>query len=218
MTGGYHNDSGIITDEAARSMAIGNDEVRHIAKLANLEFSEDELGRFTQQFNAIVEYVARLNALDTDDIEPTSHVGAGSHCAARGRAPPFDAARRGAGQRPGVGARPLQGPQGDRLSELVGRSIGEIRSLVATGQASAVEILRRPPATGPRGRAAGEGVSRPPGRGRPAPGRGGRWRPACGPPARPPGRCSDRRQGRPVHARRSDHVRLAHPGEFRAGL
>jgi aspartyl-tRNA(Asn)/glutamyl-tRNA(Gln) amidotransferase subunit C len=60
-------------------MAIGKDEVRHIAKLAHLEFSEDELARFTRQFNSIVEYVARLNALDTDDIEPTSHVGAGAH-------------------------------------------------------------------------------------------------------------------------------------------
>jgi aspartyl-tRNA(Asn)/glutamyl-tRNA(Gln) amidotransferase subunit C len=60
-------------------MAIGKDEVRHIARLANLEFSEDELGRFTQQFNSIVDYVARLNALDTADIQPTSHVGGGSH-------------------------------------------------------------------------------------------------------------------------------------------
>ncbi len=59
-------------------MAIGRDEVRHIAKLANLDFSEDELDRFTRQFNSILKYVARLNALDTSDIEPTSHVGAGS--------------------------------------------------------------------------------------------------------------------------------------------
>jgi len=55
-------------------MPIGKDEVRHIARLAHLEFSEDELAQFTQQFNSIVEYVARLNALDTSDIEPTSHV------------------------------------------------------------------------------------------------------------------------------------------------
>jgi len=60
-------------------MTIGKDEVRHIAKLAHLEFSEEELGRFTQQFNSIVEYVARLNALDTADIQPTSHVDVGSH-------------------------------------------------------------------------------------------------------------------------------------------
>jgi aspartyl-tRNA(Asn)/glutamyl-tRNA(Gln) amidotransferase subunit C len=60
-------------------MAIGKNEVRHIAKLANLEFSDEEFGRFLQQFNSILEHVARLNALDTSAIEPTSHVGAGSH-------------------------------------------------------------------------------------------------------------------------------------------
>ena len=32
-----------------------------------------------QQFNSILEYVERLNALDTSAIEPTSHVGGGSH-------------------------------------------------------------------------------------------------------------------------------------------
>jgi aspartyl-tRNA(Asn)/glutamyl-tRNA(Gln) amidotransferase subunit C len=60
-------------------MAIGKEEVRHIARLANLDFSEEEIGRFTQQFNSILEYVARLSALDTSAIEPTSHVGSGSH-------------------------------------------------------------------------------------------------------------------------------------------
>ena len=60
-------------------MAIGKSEVRHIAKLANLDFSEEEIGRFTQQFNSILEYVARLDALDTSAIEPTSHVDSGSH-------------------------------------------------------------------------------------------------------------------------------------------
>jgi aspartyl-tRNA(Asn)/glutamyl-tRNA(Gln) amidotransferase subunit C len=59
-------------------VAIGRDEVRHIAKLANLEFSEEEIDRFTRQFNSILEYVARLNALETSDIAPTSHIGAGS--------------------------------------------------------------------------------------------------------------------------------------------
>ena len=60
-------------------MAIDKDEVRHIAKLANLDFSEDEIGRFTQQFNSILEYVARLDALDTSQVEPTSHLGGGPH-------------------------------------------------------------------------------------------------------------------------------------------
>jgi len=60
-------------------MGIGKKEVLHIAKLANLDFSEEEIGLFTQQFNSILEYVERLKALDTSAIEPTSHVGGGSH-------------------------------------------------------------------------------------------------------------------------------------------
>ena len=60
-------------------MAIGRDEVLHIAKLANLEFSEEEVDRFTRQLSSILDYVARLNELDTSAIEPTSHVGGGSH-------------------------------------------------------------------------------------------------------------------------------------------
>lgn len=60
-------------------MAITRDEVRHIAKLANLDFTEGEFDRFTRQLNAILEHVAHLNTLDTSAIEPTFHVGGGSH-------------------------------------------------------------------------------------------------------------------------------------------
>ncbi|HEU4402656.1 MAG TPA: Asp-tRNA(Asn)/Glu-tRNA(Gln) amidotransferase subunit GatC [Candidatus Polarisedimenticolia bacterium] len=59
-------------------MAISKDEARHIARLANLEFSEAEYDRFTQQINAILDYVAQLNRLDTSAIEATAHVGAAS--------------------------------------------------------------------------------------------------------------------------------------------
>jgi aspartyl-tRNA(Asn)/glutamyl-tRNA(Gln) amidotransferase subunit C len=60
-------------------VAITADEVRHIARLANLEFSGPESARFTRQLNAILEYVEQLKRLDTTGIEPTSHVGSGTH-------------------------------------------------------------------------------------------------------------------------------------------
>ena len=60
-------------------MAITRDEVLHLAKLANLEFTEEEIDRFTRQIGSILDYVARLNELDTSAIEPTSHVESGSH-------------------------------------------------------------------------------------------------------------------------------------------
>jgi aspartyl-tRNA(Asn)/glutamyl-tRNA(Gln) amidotransferase subunit C len=60
-------------------VAIGKEEIRHIAKLANLEFSDSEIERFSRQFNAILEYVAQLDRLDTDAIAPTFHVDGGAH-------------------------------------------------------------------------------------------------------------------------------------------
>ena len=60
-------------------MPVSKDEIRHIARLANLEFSEDEFERFARQFNAILDHVARLDRLDTGAIAPTFHVGGGVH-------------------------------------------------------------------------------------------------------------------------------------------
>ena len=60
-------------------MPVSKDEIRHIARLANLEFSEEEFERFARQFNAILDYVAQLDRLDTGAIAPTFHVGAGVH-------------------------------------------------------------------------------------------------------------------------------------------
>ncbi len=60
-------------------MAISTKDVRHIAGLANLEFGEAEIERFTRQLSAILDYVAQLERLKTDAIEPTSHVNAAAH-------------------------------------------------------------------------------------------------------------------------------------------
>jgi len=47
--------------------------VKHIAKLSNLELSEEELKLFTKELSAIVEYVSELNELNTSDVEETAH-------------------------------------------------------------------------------------------------------------------------------------------------
>ena len=60
------------------SLAITLDEVRHIARLANLDFTPDEFDRFTKQLNAILEHVAQLNRLDTSGVDATSHISVGS--------------------------------------------------------------------------------------------------------------------------------------------
>lgn len=54
-------------------MEISNELIEHICKLARLRFEKGELERFKAQFKRIVEYVEKINELNLDDIEPTSH-------------------------------------------------------------------------------------------------------------------------------------------------
>lgn len=49
-------------------------EVEHIAALARLELSDDEKERYRAQLSTILDYAARLQALDTSGIPPTSSV------------------------------------------------------------------------------------------------------------------------------------------------
>ncbi|GAB6992445.1 Asp-tRNA(Asn)/Glu-tRNA(Gln) amidotransferase subunit GatC [Paenibacillus pini] len=55
-------------------MSITTKDVQHVAKLARLNLSEDEEQMFTEQLNAILQYADQLNELDTEGIEPTTHV------------------------------------------------------------------------------------------------------------------------------------------------
>jgi aspartyl-tRNA(Asn)/glutamyl-tRNA(Gln) amidotransferase subunit C len=52
---------------------VTKDDVLKIAKLARLQIHESELEKFTGQMNQILEFVNRLNQLDTTGIVPTSH-------------------------------------------------------------------------------------------------------------------------------------------------
>lgn len=49
-------------------------DVEYIAKLARLEYPDEEKQKFTEQFNTILAYINKLNELDTDNTEPLSHV------------------------------------------------------------------------------------------------------------------------------------------------
>ena len=54
-------------------MAITRDEVLHVARLARLELTDDEIDKFTEQLSAILEAVAKVSELDLSDVEPTEH-------------------------------------------------------------------------------------------------------------------------------------------------
>ncbi|WP_223702108.1 Asp-tRNA(Asn)/Glu-tRNA(Gln) amidotransferase subunit GatC [Sutcliffiella deserti] len=53
---------------------ISEDQVKHVAHLARLTFSEEEAQMFTSQLDAIISFAEQLNELDTDNVLPTSHV------------------------------------------------------------------------------------------------------------------------------------------------
>jgi len=55
-------------------MSLTLDEVRHIAELARLRLTEEELHKYRDQLSAILDHFARLNELDTSNIEPTATV------------------------------------------------------------------------------------------------------------------------------------------------
>ena len=52
---------------------ISRDDVAHVARLARLDLTEDELERFTGQLGAVLEHAADIAALDIDDVPPTAH-------------------------------------------------------------------------------------------------------------------------------------------------
>lgn len=47
-------------------------DVKHVAKLAKLEITENEISKFSKQLSEIITYVEELNQADTANIEPTS--------------------------------------------------------------------------------------------------------------------------------------------------
>ena len=53
---------------------IDRDQVLYVAKLARLSLTDDEVERMTGELSKILEHVERMEALDLDGVEPTSHV------------------------------------------------------------------------------------------------------------------------------------------------
>jgi aspartyl-tRNA(Asn)/glutamyl-tRNA(Gln) amidotransferase subunit C len=54
-------------------MAISRDEVLHVARLARLALTEEEIARFQEQLSAILEAVGKVDELDLSGVEPTAH-------------------------------------------------------------------------------------------------------------------------------------------------
>jgi len=52
---------------------IDQSQVRKVAKLSRLELTEAEVEEFTGQLSAILEYVEKMNKLNTTSVEPLAH-------------------------------------------------------------------------------------------------------------------------------------------------
>ena len=55
-------------------MAITMKDVEYVAKLARLELTKEEKEKYSKQLGDILNYINKLNELDTSAVEPTSHV------------------------------------------------------------------------------------------------------------------------------------------------
>ncbi|WP_243291020.1 Asp-tRNA(Asn)/Glu-tRNA(Gln) amidotransferase subunit GatC [Bacillus sp. FJAT-47783] len=53
---------------------ISKEQVKHVAHLARLAITEEEAEMFTTQLDAIITFAEQLNELNTENVEPTSHV------------------------------------------------------------------------------------------------------------------------------------------------
>ncbi len=55
-------------------MALSKEEVLHVAKLARLEFSPEEIEKYQQELNDILNYIDMLGEVDAAEIQPLSQV------------------------------------------------------------------------------------------------------------------------------------------------
>ncbi|WP_318978445.1 Asp-tRNA(Asn)/Glu-tRNA(Gln) amidotransferase subunit GatC [Effusibacillus dendaii] len=55
-------------------MSITSKDVAHVANLARLKLTDQEMEQYTEQLNKILQHAEELQKLDLENVEPTSHV------------------------------------------------------------------------------------------------------------------------------------------------
>jgi aspartyl-tRNA(Asn)/glutamyl-tRNA(Gln) amidotransferase subunit C len=53
---------------------IDRDQVLHVARLARLRLSDEEIDRMSSELSTILDHIEKIEELDLDGVEPTSHV------------------------------------------------------------------------------------------------------------------------------------------------
>lgn len=62
---------------------LTKDQVKHVAKLANLPLTSEEEEKYPEQLSKILEYVEKLNEVDTSKVDPTFNVSGQSNIQAK---------------------------------------------------------------------------------------------------------------------------------------
>lgn len=55
-------------------MKLSEDEVRHVAELAKLKLTDDEVALYAEQLSEILDYAEQLQEIDTSSVPPTPYV------------------------------------------------------------------------------------------------------------------------------------------------
>jgi len=53
---------------------IDREQVLHVARLARLELTEEEVGRMSEELSAVLGHIEKIGELDLDGVPPTTHV------------------------------------------------------------------------------------------------------------------------------------------------
>jgi aspartyl-tRNA(Asn)/glutamyl-tRNA(Gln) amidotransferase subunit C len=53
---------------------LSRDQVLHVARLARLELTDEEVERFGSELSKVLDHIEKIGELDLSDVEPTSHV------------------------------------------------------------------------------------------------------------------------------------------------
>ena len=125
---------------------IDREQVLHVARLARLELSEEEIERMSGELSGILEHVDRITALDLDDVEPTSHVVALENVLRADEPDPSLDRESRARKRTRRGRRDLPSalPAGRvRATELLDLTAAEAIGRIAAGRSLRRRVLRR---------------------------------------------------------------------------
>jgi aspartyl-tRNA(Asn)/glutamyl-tRNA(Gln) amidotransferase subunit C len=53
---------------------LSRDQVLHVARLARLELTDEEIERFSGELSKVLDYIEKISELDLEQVPPTSHV------------------------------------------------------------------------------------------------------------------------------------------------